>query len=61
MKVKYRLKRLSVEEKVQIVTSYNGGMPIADIMKKFEISKATLYRTLSTAVDSVQGEQDVIV
>lgn len=46
MEIRYRQKNLTMDEKVRIVTDYNAGMSLADIMKRYEISQNTIYRTL---------------
>lgn len=40
-----------MEDKLRILTDYNGGMPIVDILERYGIkSKATLYRILKAVV-----------
>lgn len=51
MEIKYRQKNLTSEEKVQIVTDYNAGIPVSEICKRYEISHMTVYRTLKTMVE----------
>lgn len=46
MEIKYRNKRITLEERVEIVKDYNKGLPIAKIMEKYSTSMATIYRVL---------------
>jgi transposase len=45
-----RQRRLTMEEKVAIVTDYRAGIPTPDIMKKHNVSRTTIYRALHTVV-----------
>lgn len=53
--INYRVTPLNIEQEVAIVTDYNAGMPIAEIMEKHEISKMTLYRVLKRVVKRSEG------
>lgn len=41
-----RRNKLTPEQKVQLVSDYRAGLPIALITEKFTINKTTLYRIL---------------
>lgn len=59
MEVQYRRRRLTLEEKEQVVKDYNGEngkMEIDEILVKHHISKMTLYRILRQQVER-GGEQ----
>jgi|WetSurMetagenome_2_1015567.scaffolds.fasta_scaffold690432_2 Mor family transcriptional regulator len=43
MKIKIRNTKLTIEHQVKLITDYNAGMPIVDIMKKYKVSRATIY------------------
>ena len=57
--IQYRVKPLTVEQEVRIVTDYNAGMPIAEITDRHEISKMTLYRVLKRTIKRKEGGEEV--
>ena len=58
MEVNYRQKRLTEEEKIRIVTDYNAGMKIPDIMQRYGVSSVmTIYRTLKTMANRKVAEE----
>uniref|UniRef100_A0A6M3J303 Putative DNA binding, helix-turn-helix domain containing protein n=1 Tax=viral metagenome TaxID=1070528 RepID=A0A6M3J303_9ZZZZ len=50
MEVKFRNKRLSITDQVSVVTDYNGGMSVKDILEKYKISRGTLYNILKKQI-----------
>ena len=46
-----------MEQKVSLVTDYNAGMALNDIMEKYAISRGTLYKVLKTLAK--KAEEDV--
>lgn len=54
MEVNYRQKKLSIEDKINIVTDYNAGMKMKDIAARYKVSVNTIYRTLRTMVKKAQ-------
>jgi Mor family transcriptional regulator len=50
MEVKWRNKKLSITDQVSIVTDYNAGMLIAEMVKKWEIPSRSIYRILRKQV-----------
>lgn len=55
MTVQYRQKNLTSEQKAQITTDYNAGMPVSEICERYKISHMTVYRALKTII---QGEEE---
>jgi Mor family transcriptional regulator len=54
MKVKYRIRKrksLTIEEMVSLTTDYSAGLAILDIMKKYQISRATIYNVLKKEIN----------
>ena len=54
MKIEYRRKRLTPEQKVQLVSDYNAGIAISNLLDRFGISKATLYRILKEPLEKYE-------
>ena len=50
MKIEYRNKQLPINEVIYLVTDYNSGMKVKDIMKKYDVSRTTIYNLLKRQV-----------
>lgn len=53
MQINYRRKYLTTEEQISLTNDYNSGMDIEDIINKYKISKATIYRTLKRKIEEI--------
>ena len=54
MKVEYRNKRLPINEQIYLVTDYNAGIKIKDLMEKYGVSKGTIYNILKKQVTETE-------
>ena len=54
MKIEYRRKRLTPEQKVQLVSDYIAGIAIQTLLNRFGVSKATLYRILKEPIEKYE-------
>ena len=46
MEIKYRRTYLTMKEQVSVATDYNAGMPVKDIMNKYNVNSLILIRRL---------------
>jgi uncharacterized protein YjcR len=51
MKLEYRNKPLTKDQKVKLVTDYAANMKVKDIMAKYDISRTTIYNILKTVIN----------
>ena len=51
MKLEYRNKPLTQDQKVKLVTDYASGMPIKDMMTKYGVSRQTIYNILKKVIN----------
>lgn len=55
MEINYRIRnKLSDEDKLRLVTDYNAGMKLADLVARYEVSTNTIYRILKAMAKKVQ-------
>ena len=54
MEITYRRKRLTPEQKVQLVSDYIAGIAIQTLLDRFGVSKATLYRILKEPIEKYE-------
>ena len=52
--INYRKKRLTPEQKVQLVSDYNAGLPILTLTERFSIHRTTLYRILREPLENYE-------
>jgi transposase len=57
-KIEYRMKYLTPEQEVAIVTDYNAGMKVTDIQKRHGISRVTIYNVLKRVVKKGGEKED---
>lgn len=59
MEIKRRQKRLTPEEKLRVVTDYNGGIAMPIIMVKYGIkSRKTIYNILNSVIKQNNEHDD---
>jgi Mor family transcriptional regulator len=44
--IKYRRRKVTPDIELRLITDYNSGMPVKDIMERYKISRDTIYRIL---------------